>query len=708
MASTDAKSGFRLPWSGDRNESEDQSAVSGDEPTAMDPAQQSESESETPTMIDTPATTSGEAAQAEPAATEPVTTPEAASAPTPAPERKANKFMADLTKAMQAAAESARADSLERFATDAKAHVEGIHATSADEATELRKRADDDIASVREWSKAEIARIREETDERVTDRKERLEREIEAHAAEIEARIERVQSRVASFETEMAAFFERLLSEDDPTRFASMAETLPEPPPFDADDAWASITGPEIAQADEAPVAEAETAAEPVVAETVETTEPAETVETPVAEDSPVEASAETGSVEASADSGDLFGITADAGAGSETPSDADPRLTAIGIEPDFAAAEAEAAAYPAEASGADDEIPTIAEDALAARLAGLVADDQAPTDSATTRVVVTGLVSVASIAGFKRNLSRVAGVRSVGVSSGPDGEFVFAVTHDNGLGPRRRRSRRCPASVPASPTRLRGELTVAARDPESEEQRPMARPAIAVALPGNEAAPVAAELRAAGFTVASISRPEQLEALLASRRDVAVAILDGETDLDQSLEYYSLLRDAGRAIPALMVMSERAMTRLEAASGVVEDEYFTRPYSAESLRWRVEAMCIRSQTVDDGRAPSSRVDRSRPTAGRAARRSSRSSTRRAASARRPSPRTSPRSSRRGAATRSCSSTPTPSPAMSRRRSASTACERSPTAGATRPRAARARASTTSRRPIRRGCASPR
>jgi Flp pilus assembly CpaE family ATPase len=131
-----------------------------------------------------------------------------------------------------------------------------------------------------------------------------------------------------------------------------------------------------------------------------------------------------------------------------------------------------------------------------------------------------------------------------------------------------------------------------------------MARPAIAVALPGSESAPVAAELRAAGFTVASISRPEQLEALLASRRDVAVAILDGETDLDQSLEYYSLLRDGGRAIPALMVMSERAMTRLDPSSGVVEDEYFTRPYSAESLRWRVEAMCIRSQTVDDGSGP--------------------------------------------------------------------------------------------------------
>jgi len=131
-----------------------------------------------------------------------------------------------------------------------------------------------------------------------------------------------------------------------------------------------------------------------------------------------------------------------------------------------------------------------------------------------------------------------------------------------------------------------------------------VARPAIAVALPPSEAAPVSAELRAAGFTVATVSHPDELEALLATRRDVAVAILDGETDLDQSLEYYSLLRENGRQIPALMVMSERALGRLEGSSGEVEDEYFTRPYSAESLRWRVEAMCIRSQTVDDGSGP--------------------------------------------------------------------------------------------------------
>jgi Flp pilus assembly CpaE family ATPase len=131
-----------------------------------------------------------------------------------------------------------------------------------------------------------------------------------------------------------------------------------------------------------------------------------------------------------------------------------------------------------------------------------------------------------------------------------------------------------------------------------------VARPAIAVALPSDESAPVAAELRAAGFTAAVVTHPDELEALLASRRDIAVAILDGETDFDKSLEYYSLLRDNGRNVPALMVMSEKALTRVSTVSGSVEDEYFTRPYSAESLRWRVEAMCIRSQTVDDGSGP--------------------------------------------------------------------------------------------------------
>ncbi len=130
-----------------------------------------------------------------------------------------------------------------------------------------------------------------------------------------------------------------------------------------------------------------------------------------------------------------------------------------------------------------------------------------------------------------------------------------------------------------------------------------MARPAIVVALPQDEASPVAAELREAGFPAITVTAPDQLEALLASRDDVALAILDGETDFDQSLEYYGLLRDDGRSIPALMIVSPRALEQLVSrqTSSSSEDEYLTRPYSANSLRWRVEAMCIRQASVDDG-----------------------------------------------------------------------------------------------------------
>ena len=129
-----------------------------------------------------------------------------------------------------------------------------------------------------------------------------------------------------------------------------------------------------------------------------------------------------------------------------------------------------------------------------------------------------------------------------------------------------------------------------------------MARPAIAIALPPAERQPVADELRAAGFEAIPVSAPIELEALLTARYDIAVAILDGESDLDTSLEYYGLLHEGARRIPALMVMSPQAIGTLFSHSHA--DEFFTRPYTADSIRWRVEAMCIRSVTVDDGSGP--------------------------------------------------------------------------------------------------------
>ncbi len=132
-----------------------------------------------------------------------------------------------------------------------------------------------------------------------------------------------------------------------------------------------------------------------------------------------------------------------------------------------------------------------------------------------------------------------------------------------------------------------------------------MARPAVVCALPRDELKLVSAGLREAGFEVLEAGPADAFDALLRERRDIGLAIIDGETDFNASLELYSNLHGDGRDVPTLMVLSQRAFERLNASQQAHDTtEYFTRPYSAESLRWRVEAMLIRAQTFDDGSGP--------------------------------------------------------------------------------------------------------
>src|SRR3989337_1023074 len=199
------------------------------------------------------------------------------------------------------------------------------------------------------------------------------------------------------------------------------------------------------------------------------------------------------------------------------------------------------------------EPIEELSEESIAARLGdlGSLPMNGRSGRSVTTNVVVVGLVSVASIASFKRHLARLPGIQSVGVSSGPDGEFVFKATHDP--------------------------------DVSLGDAVPM--------LPG-----FAARVVAAGDGVLNISAPDReagpaggFDALLRERRDIGLAVIDGETDFNASLELYSNLHDDGRDVPTLMVLSQRAFERLNASQQADDTtEYFTRPYSAESLRWRV------------------------------------------------------------------------------------------------------------------------
>ena len=60
----------------------------------------------------------------------------------------------------------------------------------------------------------------------------------------VEARVQQVAATVADYQAEMAEFFQRLLAEEDPTRIATMAETMPDPP--DLADIAASIAEPQV------------------------------------------------------------------------------------------------------------------------------------------------------------------------------------------------------------------------------------------------------------------------------------------------------------------------------------------------------------------------------------------------------------------------------------------------------------------------------
>ena len=418
MSQTDTRPGFKLPWTAERNDAGQPGDAPGDAPTE-EPGMEMTGE---PAGEGTAQPADASVAVDDPTAAEEHMTTDMTDATAITAARRPTKFMADLSRAMQTAAESSRDETMTRFASDAKVAVEEIRTGSAEEAAGLRRRADDDVAAVREWSKTEIARIREETDARIVARKSALDGEMDAFAAIIEARVERVNKTVAEFEAEMTEFFERLLAEQDPTRIATMAQAMPDPPDLSAIAATVTEAAPRVVPTADPVEPEAEPATQDdVEAPTAEA--PAET-ETQAA----TEVQAESEPVfEAQAESEP---VAADAPVGS-VESEPEP---AVMPDPDFAAAEAEAASFSGDLDD-DDGLTKLAESSDTPA-------DEAPAASpaarasgrVTTRVVVLGLVSVASIATFKRSLGRVSGVSAIGVASGPDGEFVFTVSHDAGL----------------------------------------------------------------------------------------------------------------------------------------------------------------------------------------------------------------------------------------------------------------------------------
>jgi hypothetical protein len=324
---------------------------------------------------------------------------------------RSNPLVAGLVKAMREAALASREETTGRLTADATAQVELLREAGTARAAELRKRADEDIAGIRDWSKSEVARIKQETDERIEGRKGELAAQTERHEADVEHQVELVQSTVAAFEADMDRFFERLLSENDPAKLAALAEQAPEPPDLAGD--LAELDEPE------APDMPTPTMAAFDANEDVDPNDAGTDNEThgtsawdDVAWGGPVPPElADPDAVDAVLDSAP------------EATAPAEPALEAE------AAAQAEAASTEGLEMPAGDVWPTSVL-AAARRTLHHPAGDFEAAGVANTRLYVNGLTSVAGISAFKGALGQLSGVRSVSVSSGEPGVFIFTVVH--------------------------------------------------------------------------------------------------------------------------------------------------------------------------------------------------------------------------------------------------------------------------------------
>ncbi len=399
MATTEQRTGFRLPWASDASTKTDSTSPEGDviDDTPVGAAEGTAVETRVETGFETGFETSAgsdpatelaeESALVEdvvkdsfftnlagragwdadplPAIVAPTTTPDEAAVEAPRQQRRVNPLVAGLVRAMVEAAEAARHEVIAGLTDATKTRKEQIQIESTDSEAEARATTDQDIAEIRDWSKAQTARIRGETDVRITNRKRQLETQTGDLSALTQRRIGHVEQTVEAYESQMDAFFQTLFEQDDPAYLAALAQQLPEPPDL----------------ADETGLDEW----------------------TPTSAIKPT-ASSQSFAPEMTA----TFALVAN---------DDDDQVHEILEQQSTIVAQSDATTSelpPSEAEPSTDASP-------AYDLVGV---------PAVTLLSVVGLVSVASIAAFKRAVAKAPGVEAISVVSGPAGDFVFTVRH--------------------------------------------------------------------------------------------------------------------------------------------------------------------------------------------------------------------------------------------------------------------------------------
>jgi hypothetical protein len=312
-----------------------------------------------------------------------------------------SEFLQSLVVAMRGVAEEERTVSVSELRRSVDERIVTLEARAKERTEELRRKTDLDVSGIGDWAKGEIERINTESARKVEARRQQLEQQLADHDTRSTTEVASVRDRVAAYERELDAFFTQLGEISDPASFVAAARRMPKPPSLETG------TPTPVAAAPATPTASlnARLAQLGIDRKGAPITTPA-----------------------ASAD-----GEARTGGAAAETP--VVPEATAVteAPAPEAPTVPASDAGHLAPDGGRDAQLAErLAE--LDARPAPSTATTQTGTgedaDEIATAIMVKGLGSFGAITSFKQRLERLATVRSVTLSLGPTGEFVYRATH--------------------------------------------------------------------------------------------------------------------------------------------------------------------------------------------------------------------------------------------------------------------------------------
>ena len=130
---------------------------------------------------------------------------------------------------------------------------------------------------------------------------------------------------------------------------------------------------------------------------------------------------------------------------------------------------------------------------------------------------------------------------------------------------------------------------------PSMDAAGPTERPTLLVALPPEDQEPVIEELLSAGFNILEAHSPADLLNAAASGPPFSFAIVDACLAPRLMVSTIAEMRGTGREFAALYIAGPETFEAVQDAGVDPSDELVARPYTPDSLRWRIEAMVIRT-----------------------------------------------------------------------------------------------------------------